>query len=255
MTYDEFIWGIIDKRGLRGTEEGKYKERHHIIPRCLGGTDAENNLIDLYADEHLMAHKLLALENPQNSGLVNGYWLMCNTQCGEFCTPEEYAQIKETYSKLCSARMKEEFKNDAEKSRKFGQINKGKHFYNDGEINVMGYTCPEGFVKGRLLTKAQKEHLDKMHEACKGKPTWNSGKTNVYSEETKKKMGAKNLGRKMPEEHKQKLISINTGNTYNLGRKLSDEHKQKISKANKGKNVGAKNGMYGKIPWNKKKDS
>ena len=57
------------------------------------------------------------------------------------------------------------------------------------------------------------------------------------------------------EEHKQKLISINTGNIYNLGRKLSDEHKQKISKANKGKNVGAKNGMYEKIPWNKKNEN
>ena len=28
--------------------------------------------------------------------------------------------------------------------------NKGKHWYNDGKINMRAYTCPEGFVKGKL---------------------------------------------------------------------------------------------------------
>lgn len=28
--------------------------------------------------------------------------------------------------------------------------NKGTHWYNDGKINMRAYTCPEGFVKGKL---------------------------------------------------------------------------------------------------------
>ena len=28
--------------------------------------------------------------------------------------------------------------------------NKGTHWYNDGKINMRTYTCPEGFVKGKL---------------------------------------------------------------------------------------------------------
>ena len=28
--------------------------------------------------------------------------------------------------------------------------NKGTHWYNDGKINMRSYTCPEGFVKGKL---------------------------------------------------------------------------------------------------------
>ena len=28
--------------------------------------------------------------------------------------------------------------------------NKGTHWYNDGKVNMRSYTCPEGFVKGKL---------------------------------------------------------------------------------------------------------
>ena len=63
MTYDEFIQDIIDKRGQFGIPEGQYKERHHIVPKCLGGTNEKDNLIDLYAKEHYEAHRLLALEH------------------------------------------------------------------------------------------------------------------------------------------------------------------------------------------------
>lgn len=73
MTYNEFIQNILDTRGRFGIPKGEYKERHHIIPRCIGGTDDEDNLIDLYAHEHFMAHKLLAEENQNVGGLVYAY--------------------------------------------------------------------------------------------------------------------------------------------------------------------------------------
>ena len=38
-----------------------------------------------------------------------------------------------------------------ESIEKIGQSSKGKHFYTNGVINVFRYTCPEGFVPGRLL--------------------------------------------------------------------------------------------------------
>jgi len=36
-----------------------YKERHHIIPRSIGGDDSEQNLVDLTYREHFLAHWLL----------------------------------------------------------------------------------------------------------------------------------------------------------------------------------------------------
>ena len=62
LTYNEFIQNILDVRGRFGVPEGEYKERHHILPKCMGGNDDESNLIDLYAREHYEAHKLLAQE-------------------------------------------------------------------------------------------------------------------------------------------------------------------------------------------------
>lgn len=70
MTYKEFIQQILDTRGKFGIPKGEYKERHHIIPKCMGGTNDKDNLIDLYAREHFIAHKLLAEENPDNYSLV-----------------------------------------------------------------------------------------------------------------------------------------------------------------------------------------
>ena len=63
MTYNEFIDKIINERG-RFNCGNEYHERHHIIPKCLGGTNNKDNLIDLYAKEHFEAHRLLSLENP-----------------------------------------------------------------------------------------------------------------------------------------------------------------------------------------------
>ena len=64
MKYDDFIQNILNTRGRFGIPKGEIKARHHIIPRCKGGLDIEENLIDLYPQEHYEAHKLLFEENP-----------------------------------------------------------------------------------------------------------------------------------------------------------------------------------------------
>ena len=38
---------------------GGYGERHHIIPKCLGGTNDKNNIVKLTAREHFICHRLL----------------------------------------------------------------------------------------------------------------------------------------------------------------------------------------------------
>lgn len=57
--YDDFI---ADRRKKESQliESGAYRERHHILPRCLGGNDEPENLIALTPEDHLFAHLLLA---------------------------------------------------------------------------------------------------------------------------------------------------------------------------------------------------
>lgn len=64
LNYSDFINNILKTRG-RFNVNG-YKERHHIIPKCLNGNNNESNLIDLTPYEHFIAHYLLVKEHPNN---------------------------------------------------------------------------------------------------------------------------------------------------------------------------------------------
>lgn len=105
MTYREFIDNILRSRGRFNCEE-EYYERHHIIPKCLNGTNDENNLIDLFAREHFEAHRLLAIENPDNDKLIYAWWNMCqckgSSQKRAIVTSEEYEEARIQYIKKIS---------------------------------------------------------------------------------------------------------------------------------------------------------
>jgi 5-methylcytosine-specific restriction endonuclease McrA len=57
MNYKKIYERIIDR--ARSRDLLSYKERHHIIPRCLGGSDDISNLVDLTPEEHYVCHQLL----------------------------------------------------------------------------------------------------------------------------------------------------------------------------------------------------
>lgn len=100
MTYEEFIGDILSTRGRFNCED-KYHEKHHIQPTCCGGGNNEENLIDLFAEEHYMAHKLLALENPDNDKLQFAWWQMshCKKSDREYeVSAEDYAMAKKAHS-------------------------------------------------------------------------------------------------------------------------------------------------------------
>ena len=57
------------------TVEG-YTEKHHIVPRCMGGTDDEYNIVRLPAKAHYLAHLLLTKMYPAHKGLLLAYSCM-----------------------------------------------------------------------------------------------------------------------------------------------------------------------------------
>jgi hypothetical protein len=63
------IYDQIVARGKERVLEG-YKECHHIVPRCLGGTDDSDNLVNLTPEEHYVCHQLLVKIHPGNDKLV-----------------------------------------------------------------------------------------------------------------------------------------------------------------------------------------
>ena len=52
--------------------------KHHIIPRCMGGSDDPSNLVELTYEAHIEAHRLLCEEYPDHFGLRFAYLNMIN---------------------------------------------------------------------------------------------------------------------------------------------------------------------------------
>jgi hypothetical protein len=59
MNYFLAYQRLVAKAKARVCPEG-YVERHHILPKALGGSDDSSNLVALTAREHFLAHVLLA---------------------------------------------------------------------------------------------------------------------------------------------------------------------------------------------------
>ena len=58
MNYLKIYNQLIESR-KKLKRQLNYTECHHILPRCMGGNDNKDNLIDLTAREHFIAHWLL----------------------------------------------------------------------------------------------------------------------------------------------------------------------------------------------------
>ena len=56
--YTKWYMSIIDNAKVRPTPLG-YIDRHHILPKSLGGSDSKENMIELTAKEHFVCHLLL----------------------------------------------------------------------------------------------------------------------------------------------------------------------------------------------------
>ena len=69
------VYNSICERGQKRKIEG-YTEKHHIIPKCMGGSDKPENITNITAKEHFLCHKLLCEIYPKVNELIWAYWLM-----------------------------------------------------------------------------------------------------------------------------------------------------------------------------------
>src|SRR6266852_3337421 len=56
--YYRWYYQIVDRARKRGVPED-YFEKHHVIPRIMGGKNAEWNIVNLTYREHYIVHWLL----------------------------------------------------------------------------------------------------------------------------------------------------------------------------------------------------
>lgn len=125
-TYNELI--EFAKSCSRTKSDDTYYELHHIIPRHMGGTDDNDNIVLLTLAEHVEAHYLLALENKDNehySSNLSAAYLIFN--CKKYKTNNKRLEVIENW--LASKEAQEytlKIKQEFIKHLKENNPNKGK---------------------------------------------------------------------------------------------------------------------------------
>ena len=142
MNYKRIYENLINRARTRVPPEG-YIERHHVVPRCLGGSDDETNLVALTPEEHYVAHQLLVKMYPKERGLIYAANNMTANHNGR--KNKRYGWIKRKFSK----------------QRAIDSKGKGNTQYGTMWINKVGTTenkkipkgdpIPKGWKKGRCL--------------------------------------------------------------------------------------------------------
>lgn len=90
------IYDILVTRG-KNRVLAEYAESHHILPRCLGGTDDPDNLVNLTPEEHYLCHQLLVKIHPNNAKLLNAAMFMTANGMGRRSN-KVYGWLKRRYS-------------------------------------------------------------------------------------------------------------------------------------------------------------
>jgi hypothetical protein len=96
MDYSKHYNLLIEKAKHRNLTE--YYETHHIIPKCIGGSDDNINLVKLTPEEHYVAHQLLAKIHANNPKLIMAAMMMCANRKGN----KVYGWLKRKHSKVMS---------------------------------------------------------------------------------------------------------------------------------------------------------
>lgn len=74
MNYTRIYNQIVERAQTR--KLNGYVEKHHVIPKCIGGLDIKENIVELTAREHFLCHRLLCEIYPENTKLWYALWLM-----------------------------------------------------------------------------------------------------------------------------------------------------------------------------------
>lgn len=206
---------LIAKAWVRVIEPGIYTEKHHIIPKSIGGNNNKNNIITLYPREHLMAHLLLVKIFPASKELLYAANMMTNSNGNNLQkrnNTKTYEWLKKKFSLLRKESMKGSNNHRFGKSMsdetkaKISNAKKGKISPKRGitstqetKLKISTTRINNKLAKGENNPMFGKKHKDiskiKMSQNRKGKGLAESngmfGKT--HTDEVKQSLREKNL--------------------------------------------------------------
>lgn len=215
--YYFWYFNLIEKAKNKPEDFLCYTENHHILPKCLGGDDSEENLVKLTLREHYIAHLLLSkmYEGEAKRKMYYGLWRML------LDVKVRNSRVFELYRKK----------------------------YIETSLNTQVISEETRRKISENTTGIPKTKTDKLLNDWKRRKTVYSGAGNprygaILSDETKQKIRLAHKNKKLSEEHKRKISESGKGlkrpegtnvgkNNPMFGKKHSEETIRKISESGK----------------------
>jgi hypothetical protein len=163
--YTHWYYSIISNALSR--QSLSYTEKHHIIPKSLGGDNSLSNLVRLTPKEHFVCHRLLTkmvLEETAKIKMHNAVFQMSVSSS----TQQRYKINSTTYEIL------KKNKSSAMKGNTFG----AKPMSEETKRKISEAKKGKSVGKGKQLSEETKR---KLSTALKGRTPWNAGLTYTHT--------------------------------------------------------------------------
>lgn len=187
MNYSKLYELIINRAKTR--ELSGYVEHHHIIPKCLGGTDVKENIVKLTAREHFVAHQLLVMIHKDNKALKYAAYMMTIGPNGRRNNNRLYSWLKEDY-------YANRIQSSGFTGRKHSEATKAKMREARAKRGPVSQEVRDRISKTKTGVKMSEEARASYIE----KRRLNPPKRNPQKSSTKDKIRAANRGRKFPQQ-------------------------------------------------------
>jgi hypothetical protein len=200
--YTKFYNSIVEN-ALRGNriklkpadDSYIYYETHHIIPKCIGGGNELENLVNLTAREHFLVHWLLTKmisDKKKKHKLIEAFGAMSLTKEGFRVLSSKQFEISRKYQGIASYHRNKGIPKSVEHKKKISESNRG-------------YNKNKTFDEIHGTEKAKTIRI-KMAESAKVRPSRN--------QETIEKTALSNTGKKRSKEFIESCKIRNKG-SYN----------------------------------------
>lgn len=245
---------LIDRAKSRSFPKHEYSEKHHIIPRSLGGSNKKDNIVKLSAREHYIAHLLLYKfqADPKNKGKM-AFALVYMAHGSNF--PKRLKRTYKVNSKIYEAAKRASA--EALKNRTVSEITKQKI----REANARTKDLRSEKLSGTNNPMYGKQHSEEMKQqiAETMRKYWDDEKREKKSQQIKSLWQNEEWKKKILEERKNSEGWINRdwkgaakksieGRIRNGTNKRTKEQRQKLSEIRRALYAAGKI-----VPWNKGK--
>lgn len=200
-----------------------YAETHHILPKCMGGQDNNDNLVSLSAREHFIAHWLLSKCTVGNAKykMLEAFSIFSHNANRKLrMTSRRISALREANAAASSERNRgnEHWKrrpaHTDEQRENLSKISKNSRWVNNGVNESFTreheYLRNQGWVYGRL--EFSSECLEKMRV---------NAQNQVVTEQKREKCRQANIGKP---KNKESIAKGNETRKRNLSKRVKCEH-------------------------------